>query len=168
MTRVMSQKVRQAVLTTGDPLDPNELPEKLQLFNEIGEPLMLGGGFARHELVDTTAVLAGGQIESRDLELNPSVRLFKIGTNVPARVRMYPTAAMRDADLYRPIGQKPSGNHGRLLEVVTTLEISELVLSPAVDATSIDAFDPIFYVSVTNLGDAPTAVAVTYNYFRTE
>jgi hypothetical protein len=168
MPRVMSQKVRQAVLVTGDPLDPNELPEKLQLFSEIGEPLMLGGGFARHEQVDTTAVLAGGQVESRDLELNPSVRLFKMGTNVPARVRMYPTAAMRDADLYRPIGQKPSGNHGRLLEVVTAPGLLELVLSPAVDVTSIDAFDPTFYVSVTNLGDDLTAVAVTYNYFRTE
>src|SRR3712207_5229113 len=155
MARVQSQKVRQAVLVTGDPVDPNTLPEKLQLFNELGEPLMLGGGFARHEEEDTTAVLAGGQVEARDLELYPSVRLFKIGTNRPARVRMYPTAAMRDADLYRPIGQKPTGNHGRLLEVVTDAALLELILSPAVDLTSSDEFDPTFYVSVTNLGDAP-------------
>jgi hypothetical protein len=165
--RVQSQKVRQAVLVTGDPVDPNDLPEKLQLFNELGEPLMLGGGFARHDEVDTTAVLTGGQVESRALELYPSVRIFKIGTNVPARVRMYPTAAMRDADLYRPIGQKPSGNHGRLLEVVTGAGLLELVLSPAVDVTSDDEFDGTFYVSVTNLG-ATGAVVVTYHYFRTE
>jgi hypothetical protein len=168
MPRVLSQKVRQAVLVTGDPVDPNELPEKIQLFNELGEPLMLGGGFARHEEVDATAVLTGGQVEARDLELYPSVRLFKMSTNRPARVRIYPSAPMRDADLYRPIGQRPTGNHGRLLEVVTKASLLELVLSPAVDLTSSDAFDPTFYVSVTNLGDASGAVAVTYHYFRTE
>lgn len=168
MTRVTSQKVRQAVLDTGDPLDPDILPEKIQLFNELGEPLMLGAGFARHDLEDATAVLAGGEVEVRDLGLYPSVRLFKIGTNRPARVRMYPTSAQRDADLDRPIGQKPTGNHGRLLEVVTTDEFLELILSPAVDVTSIAEFDPVFYLSVTNLGDTAGAVAVTYHYFRTE
>jgi hypothetical protein len=168
MARVRSQKVRQAVLVTGDPVDPNELPEKIQLFNELGEPLMLGGGFARHEEVDTTAVLVQGQVVARDLELYPSVRLFKIGTNRPARVRMYPTAAMRDADMYRSLGQKPIGNHGRLLEVVTAPGLLELLLSPAVDVTSVDPFDPMFYVSVTNLDEAAGAVAVTYHYFRTE
>lgn len=168
MTRISSQKVRQAVLVTGDPVNPSMLPEKLQLFNELGEPLMLGGGFARHEQEETTAVLGGGQSEVGDLELYPSVRLYKIATNRPARVRMYPTPAMRDADLVRPIGQKPSGNHGRLLEVVTGVNLLELILSPAVDITSIDAFDSLFYVSVQNLGDTAGAVAVTYHYFRTE
>jgi hypothetical protein len=168
MPRVHSQKIRQAVLVTGDPVDPNELPEKIELFSEIGEPLMLGGGFARHETVDTTEVLVSGQTDSRDLELYPSVRIFKMSTNRPARVRMYPTATMRDADLTRPIGTRPSGNHGRLLEVVTTAALLELVLSPAVDVTSSAAFDGTFYVSVTNLDNASGAVAVTYDYFRTE
>jgi hypothetical protein len=168
MARVMSQKTRQAVLVTGDPVDPNELPEKLQLFNELGEPLMLGGGFARHETVDTTASLFGGEIASRDLELYPSVRLYKIATDRPARVRMYPTAAMRDADRNRPVGTRPTGNHGRLLEVVTGVGLLELVLSPAVDITSVDAFYGTFYVSVTNLDSVNGTVSVTYNYFRTE
>lgn len=168
MTRVMSQQVRQAVLVTGDPVDPNSLPEKIQLFNELGEPLMLGGGFARHDQAESTAVLAQGATETADLELYPSVRLFKMGTNKPARVRMYPTAAMRDADLARPIGQKPPANSGRLLEVVTGVGLLELVLSPAVDVTSVDAFDSLFYVSVTNLDITAEAVVVTYHYFRTE
>jgi hypothetical protein len=168
MPRVESQRVRQAVLVTGDPVDPNTLPEKLQLFNELGEPLMLGAGFVRKEQEDTTAALAGGAIESRDLELYPSVRLYKIETNRPARIRMYPTAAMREADLLRPIGQKPTGNHGRLLEVVTADDLLELVLSPAVDVSSVDEFDSTFYVSVTNLDDTAGTVVVTYHYFRTE
>lgn len=168
MTRITSQKVRQAVLVTGDPLDPNTLPEKLMLFNELGEPLMLGGGFARHDQDDVTGMLAPGVLEARVLELYPSVRLYKIATNRPARVRMYPTAAMRLADEARSIGRVPTGNHGRLLEVVTTPGILELILSPAVDITSVDAFDSQFYVSVTNLDVVAGPVVVTYSFFRTE
>jgi len=168
MTRISSQKVRQAVLVTGDPLDPNILPEKLMLFNELGEPLMLGGGFARHDFDDVSGLLNPSQTESRTVTLYPSVRIYKINTNCPARVRMYPTAAMRDADLNRSIGIVPRGNHGRLLEVVTTSDILELILSPAVDITSIDAFNSDFYVSVTNMDSASGPVVVTYSLFRTE
>ena len=168
MTRVRSQQIRQALLVTGDPLDPNLLPEKLQLFNEIGEPLSLGGGFARHFEDDTTGSLVPGEVATRTLELYPSVRLYKIVTNRPARVRLYPTAAMRDADIGRSVGRRPIGNHGRLLEVITTVDLPELILSPAVDITSVDSFDPNFYVSVTNLDSVSGAVVVTYHYFRTE
>lgn len=168
MTRVTSQKIRQALLVTGDPLDPNTLPEKLQLFNELGEPLMLGGGYARHEKAQNSGLL-NPQGEKNDvLELYPSVRLYKIKTNRPARVRMYPTAVMRDADSGRSIGIKPQGNHGRLLEVVTTPNLLELILSPAVDITSVDAFNSEFFTAVANLDSGVGSVVVTYYYFRTE
>lgn len=168
MTRVTQQRTRQALLVTGDPLDPFTVPEKLQLFNELGEPLMLGGGFARHEQTENTAVLAANVLEADTVTLFPSVRLYKIVTNRPARVRMYPTAAMRDADLGRSVGVKPTGNHGRLLEVVTAIGMLELILSPAVDITSVDPFNSDFYTSVTNMDSVSAAVAVTYHYFRTE
>jgi hypothetical protein len=145
MTRVSSQKIRQALLVTGDPLDPSTLPEKIQL------------------------LLNPGQTEAREVELYPSVRLYKIATNRPARLRMYPTATMRDADANRGIGVRPVGNHGRLLEVVTSGPLMlELILSPAVDITSVNAFNSTFYVSVTNLDTVPGPVVVTYSYFRTE
>jgi hypothetical protein len=168
MTRVTSQKTRQMLLVTGDPLDPNTLPEKLQLFNELGEPLMLGGGFARREQEETTGLLDEDEIETSMVEFYPSVRLYRISTNVPARVRLYPTAEMRDADLNRPIGTKPLPNSGRLLEVVTDAGLLDLILSPAVDITSVDAFNSEFFVSVTNLSSVSGGVAVTYHYFRTE
>lgn len=166
--RVSSQKIRQALLVTGDPLDPNELPEKIQLFNELGEPLMLGGGFARHDGSDTSGLLNPSQTEARQVTLYPSVRIYKLATNRPARVRLYPNEAMRLADVQRGIGVKPVGNHGRLLEVVTTASMREIIMSPAVDITSMDAFDSTFYVSVTNLDAVPGPVVVTYSFFRTE
>lgn len=168
MTRITQQRTRQAVLVTGDPLDPNTIPEKLQLFNELGEPLMLGGGYSRHVKEDTSVLLEQGMTDKSSLEIYPSVRFWKISTNRPARVRLYPNADMRDADLYRSIGHKPSGNHGRLLEVVTTPYLLELNLSPTVDVTSLDAFDGTFFTSVTNLDTVSRAVVVTYSFFRTE
>lgn len=168
MARVSSQKTRQMILVTGDPVDPNALPEKLQLFNELGEPLMLGGGFARREQEEVTGLLDQGEVETSTVVFYPSVRLFRIATNRPARVRLYPTAALRDADLARPLGVKPPTNSGRLLEVVTAFGLLDLILSPAVDITSVDAFNAEFFASVTNLDSVSGGVAVTYNYFRTE
>jgi len=168
MARVTQQRTRQMLLTTGDPLDPNELPEKIQLFNELGEPLMIGGGFSRTEKTENTAVLGSGAMEADVLALYPSVRLTKIATNRPARIRLYPTAEMRDNDQSRSLGIKPTGNHGRLLEVVTSQFMLSLILSPAVDITSVGTFDSDFYTSVTNLDTVSGAVAVTYHYIRTE
>jgi hypothetical protein len=76
---------------------------------------------------------------------------------------------MRDVDLTRAIGISPRGNHGRLLEVVTaTPDLLSLILSPAVDITSADAFNSDFFVSVTNLDSVAGPVVVTYSFFRTE
>lgn len=168
MARVSSQKVRQAVLVGGDPLNPNELPEKLQLFNELGEPIVLGGGGSRREYVLSTEELGVSESESAELPLFPSVRMFRIETNRPARVRIYPTEAQRNADMPRGIGVKPFGNHGRLLEVVTDVGLLDLTLSPVVDMTSVDETDERFYIHVTNLDDAVGEVDVTFYYFRTE
>jgi len=168
LARVRSQQTRQMLLVTGDPMDPNLVPEKVQLFNELGEPLMLGGGFARREQEEVTGLLDQGEIESTTVEFYPSVRLYRIATNRPARVRLYPTAETRDADLNRAIGIKPLPNSGRLLEVVTGVGLLDLILSPAVDITSVAEFDSVFFVSVTNLDATSGGVAVTYHYFRTE
>ena len=168
MARVQSQKTRQAVLVTGDPLDPDTLPEKLQLFDDLGNPILFGGGFQRRTLNSGSDSLASGFIGSEDVELHPSVRLFKISTNRPARVRLYPTSTQRDADIPRSIGVKPRGNHGRFLEVVTTPTMLALDLNPAVDITTVDPFSSTFYLSITNLDSETGSVIVTFNYFRTE
>ena len=149
-------------------MDPDLVPERLQLFNELGEPLMLGGGYSRHEQEETTGLLIPNEIETDTLVMYPSVRLYKISTNRPARVRLYPTPEQRQLDIGRSIGVKPQGNHGRLLEVVTTPTLLELILSPAVDMTSVDAFNSEFYSTVTNMDSVDGAVAVTYYFFRTE
>lgn len=168
MTRVTHQKTRQAILVTSDPLDlDGPLPDKLQLFNEAGEPLMIGGAYNRQELIYTTPILPGGSYVAEDLELFPSVRVIKVLTNHPARVRVYATEAQRDADLLRSIGVEPVGNHGRLFELVTSLTNLSYTLTPVVDLSS-DDDTGVFWVTVTNLSDAAFAIATTFNFVRTE
>lgn len=167
MTRVTSQKIRQALLVTGDPLDPDELPEKLQLFDEDGNPQNFGG-YARDSITHATASLAPGATENSVFTVFPGWRAFRMYTNRPARVRIYPTAALRTADAARPVGVKPAGNSGRLLEMVTTVGVTLYYLSPAVDFSSDGAFSSDFYIAVTNLDGAAGSVQTTFDYVRTE
>lgn len=168
MARVQSQKTRQFLLVTGDPLGENELPDKIELFNAEGDPLMLGSEGSRAVQIETTTVLDPGELVQETLTAAASIRLYKIGTNRPARVRIYADEGFRSADVLRGIGTKPPPNNGRLLEVVTSPSMLELVLSPVVDLVSKEEFFKDFYVSVTNLDDVAGAVEITYYYIRTE
>lgn len=168
MPRITSQKTRQMLLVTGDPLDPNELPEKVQLFNDQGEPLMIGLQGVRASFDHSTLPIAAGATEVGGFVVFPSWRAIRLSTSRPARVRLYPTAAQRDADLNRGIGVKPTGNSGRLLEVVTYAGALTWDLNPTVDIAAPDKNDPTFYVSVTNLDSVTETVVTTYTYVRTE
>ena len=85
-----------------------------------GAPGPPGTGFTRQTTTFTTASLAANAGESGTLTLAKGYRLLKLMTTRPARVRLYTTAAKRDADVARPIGTAPTGDHGCLLDLVTT------------------------------------------------
>jgi hypothetical protein len=166
--RVTNQKTRQYILVTGDPLDlDGPLPDKIELFSEAGNPLMIGVGSNRTTLEHVTAALASGAYQTDDLAWAPSVRMFKIATDRAARVRIYATAAQRDADISRQPGTKPTGNHGRLFEFITTPTQLEWTLTPVVDMTA-DEDDGVFYITVDNLSNTTHSVDVTFHYNRTE
>lgn len=168
MPRIESQKTRQMLLVAGDPLSPAELPEKLELYNEEGEPLMIGLQGVRASFAHTTSVLVAGVTESGVVTAFPGWRVIRLATNRPARVRLYPTIAQRDADLNRSIGIKPRVNSGRLLEVVTYAGALTWDMNPTVDLAAEDSNDPTFFSSVTNLDSVTGPVVTTYTYVRTE
>lgn len=168
MTRITSQKIRKMLLVTGDPLSPGELPEKLELFNEEGEPLMIGLQGVRASFDHITSSLIAGATEVGSVSAFPGWRVIRLEINRPARVRLYPTIAQRDADLIRGIGVKPKGNSGRLLEVVTFPGGLTWDMNPTVDLASADPADPTFFSSVTNLDSVTGPVVTTYTYVRTE
>lgn len=168
MPRVTSQKTRQMLLVSGDPLNPNQLPEKLQLFNEEGESLMIGLQGVRASFAHITSALAANATESGAVTAFPGWRVIRLVTSRPARVRLYPTVAQRDADLNRGVGVAPQGNSGRLLEVVTYAGALTWDMNPTVDLASANTLDPTFFASVTNRDSVTGPVVTTYTYVRTE
>lgn len=168
MPRVTQQKTRQVLLVEGEPFDDITVLERLQLFNEEGQPLMIGGSYTRTTFEHITESLAADATESESIDVQPGWRAFKITTDRPARVRVYRTEDQRDDDLTRPVGQRPVGNHGRLLEVVTTDTILEIDLSPAVDFMSDVTGQSTYYTAIQNRDSVEDVVTVTFDYVRTE
>lgn len=116
-----------------------------------------------------TGSLAAGASETSTVTLAAGYRLLKITCTVPARVRLYTTAAKQTADLSRPIGTDPTGDHGLILEFVAMSGLLGADLSPTVDgfdgqATPTGAIP----ITVTNTGAGATAVQVTLVWLRTE
>lgn len=86
----------------------------------------------------------------------------------PLRARLYASSAHRTADLARPIGTDPTGDHGLFLEVVLDAA-EELTLSPSVHAfsdeeiTLVQQWDTKMYWTLTNLGTTgDTSLTVVY------
>ena len=95
-------------------------------------------------------------------------RIYKITAGARAvRARLYATDAHREADLARPVGEDPTGDHGMFLEVVLAAG-EDLILSPLVDAFNDDSPGGTeMYWTLTNLG-ATGDTDVTLVYRGTE
>jgi hypothetical protein len=117
----------------------------------------------------TTASLAANAAETGTLLLANSYRLLRITTTAPARVRLYTATAKRDADTSRPVGTDPTGDHGLILEFVSTASLLAADLSPTVDGfdgkTTPDGNIPY---TITNTGTGAAAIGCTLTWIRTE
>lgn len=122
-----------------------------------------GRGTASH----TTASLAAAASEDFSLTLSKSFALFKIQTDVQARVRLYASAAYRTADAARAVGVDPTGDHGLIAEVVTVPGMLSVWLSPVAVGGAADGGATV-YAQVSNTGASPTAVATTFTYVPLE
>lgn len=130
-----------------------------------GDPLVPSRSFAS---VATASIAAGTQ-ELTSISMSRGYRVIALKTDRPARVRIYATAAQQAADAARPVGTDPTGNHGLLLEYVTTSGMLEAVLSPMVDGASMEVTPSNnIPVTVTNLSGSAATVQVDLTYMRTE
>jgi hypothetical protein len=92
-----------------------------------------------------------------------------VGSDKPARIRLYGSLAAQNADVARPIGTDPIGDHQLLFEYVTVSSALSSYLSPLVDGASFE--DPPsenINISITNLSEAAGIVTVTLMRARTE
>lgn len=124
-----------------------------------------GGSQVRQTARITTASLASQATQIGTVALGKGYRLLIIDTSAPCRVRLYTTAAARDADLNRQIGfEQPQGS-SLMLEFISTPALLTADLSPTVDGFNSDG---LAYYSVTNLGYSATPIVIDLTYLPTE
>lgn len=137
---------------------------------EAGARAALTGLQEPEDAVYATAVLVTNAGENGVIPMASGWRIRRIQTSRAARVRLYTTAAKRNADAARPLATDPpdypavgaSPDHGVMFEAVT--DAAHLDLPVSVDGWA-DADD--VPIRVDNLGGAG-AVNVTITYQRTE
>jgi hypothetical protein len=118
----------------------------------------------RQDSTINTTSLTTNAGESGTVPLASAYQVLRITTNKPARVRLYSTAAKRNADLLRPVTADPSGDHGCVVEVVTASDLLGLDMSPAPSGYSMES-PPVGAIPyrVDNFGAAgPVAVTLTW------
>jgi hypothetical protein len=121
---------------------------------------------ARDTAVYTTASIANLASESGTVTLATGYRLYRVSTDVPARVRLYTDNTKRDADVSRAIGTDPAGDHGVILDFVTTSTVLAADLSPLVDGFVASGADA--GITVQNRSGSTGTVEVTFTYVRSE
>lgn len=116
----------------------------------------------RDQVQIVTGALGNAAVETGAVALGRLTRLLRVAANRACRVRIYGTAAQRDADLARAVGTDPTGNHGLMLEVVLTAALLSLDLSPHATVANMDvATSGNVYYTIQNQG-AAGAVAVSF------
>lgn len=124
---------------------------------------------ARQSTGITTTSIADGAMTTGTVTLSKSYRLIRIVTDRPARVRLYTTSAKRDADSPRTAGSMPTGDHGLVVDLVTTSGDLDWDLSPVVDGSDgkTTPNGSIPYI-VTNMSGVTSTVTATLYWIATE
>jgi len=121
------------------------------------------GSFLRRTVTVTSNLIAQNASDSgKVIALGKACLAVKIETDYPAWVRIYSTAAAQAADAARTIDTDPTGEHGVLLEVLTTNSNLALNLSPAAACFSLeDTPGTTLPVTIVNKDSVERAITVT-------
>lgn len=166
----MSQRIIQAQIESV-PFDEGKRFWRMALFNPDGTPYAPGDGGgtpssspARADFAATAAALAANTEANLDIAIAKAWTALRLRTNRPARVRVYANAAARAADAARAIGVAPSGDHGLLMEYVTTAADLDWAIAPAIVGYNLESpVTATAAVRITNLdaGAGDTTVTIT-------
>ncbi len=131
----------------------------------VGRPGDRGPGWRRGVATSRVAGLGTDRTATFDVPLAAGYRLLSITVSGPARVRLYVSAAHRAADEGRPVGVDPVGDHGLVLEFVSTAGLLSASLSPVVDGYC--PTGTAAKAAVTNLS-SPAPIILDLEWIRTE
>lgn len=127
----------------------------------------LGGGSytppVREDVTFYSNEIPNNGNDTGSVSISTRYQLVQITTDVPARVRLYTGTAKRDADINRPIGTDPVGNHGLIFEFVSSPSLLTADLSPLVDGFCNISDIPY---TITNLSGSNDRIDVTLNHIK--
>ena len=129
--------------------------------------------------VRTTAAITGGTLASVAAAANvtgvvtmaKSLMLQQVVCTFKSRVRLYSTAAARDADVTRPfaIPIAPGTQHGMICDLyLNTNDKFTWIMSPAAEGSNLDDGSANLYFSVTNIDTVTRSLTVTFTYTTME
>jgi len=127
-----------------------------------------GATLARTTATHITGSLPHGGIELATVTMSKSFDIFDVTVDIPARVRLYRTAAQRNADAARPPGTLPTATgpeHGCFLEALFTTPGTFTVTTSGRGFVNSGNMVPI---AVTNHSGALGMVVVTFTYLPLE
>lgn len=123
-----------------------------------------GAGCVREVVEVTTASIDPLGEDTLTAPLGESGTILNIATDVPARVRIYHTAAARTADAARPLTTDGTSGKGLLAEVATGSALLSIPLSPPADYWNGDESGEVVYLAVASYYDVVTPVKVTLTF----
>ncbi|WP_262967071.1 collagen-like protein [Methylobacter psychrophilus] len=115
----------------------------------------------------TTGIIANLNWETGTFSMATSFELLQVVLSSAARIRLYNSAANRDADVGRSVFQAPTQGMGLILDINAVTVLSQ-TLDPHAHGSNMEAVpsDRIYY-TVTNNG-APAAITVAFTFLRKE
>lgn len=121
------------------------------------------GSFIRKTVAATTPSMAAAASETATtIALGKGCTVVKLATDYPAWVRIYSSAAAQTADAARAQNVDPTGEHGLLLEVITTSDNLSLNLAPPAICYSLESSPGAnLTMTVKNLDTEARAITVT-------
>jgi hypothetical protein len=121
--------------------------------------------FQRQFIEVSLGTISNNQTAIGSFEMPAGFTLRTIETSASMRVRLYQSAAARDADLNRALGvDRPQGS-AMFLEFYSVNGLLDAVLSPVVDGYTDDGY---VYYSVQNKSLVDQAMTMTFTYLPTE
>jgi hypothetical protein len=130
---------------------------------------LASGGAARLTTTKSSSSLAPGATQQTTVTLATSVMVYRVSTDKPCRVRLYTTAAKQAADVSRPLGVDPTGDHGCALELAFITGMLSIDLSPVVTVVDLEATpDGVIPLTFDNIDSTTGVATLTFTYTEVE
>jgi len=122
--------------------------------------------FPRINVSFTTSILNPNSTSNIELSLGQKHLLFEVGTTVPAWVKLYKSMQLAIVDAGRPVTQDPNNNAGVVVEVVTTNDNLNVLLSSPIYSDNLS--NTRYCVAVTNFSFVIAPITTTFNLIKLE